>query len=127
MRGTPDPRMTMLSLRAPDERVPQTHPIRRITVLADAARVMLAPTFDAMYSTVGRPSIPAGRLLKASLLIALVSVRSERLFCEQLDDNVLYHWFLDRDMLDASFDHSTLARNRQRLLAPDDPGNPLVW
>ena len=69
-----------------------------------------------MYSAVGRPSIPPERLLKASLLMALHTVRSERMFCEQLDYNLLFRWFLDLDVDEASFDHSTFSRNRARLL-----------
>jgi transposase len=73
--------------------------------------------FDAMYSTVGRASIPPERLLKASLLMAFYTVRSERLFCEQLDYNILFRWFLDMNMEEPSFDHSTFSKNRQRLIA----------
>ena len=82
--------------------------------LADAAAA-LSPTFDAM-SQVGRPSIPPERLLKSTLLMAFYSVRSERLFCEQLDYNLLFRWFLDMDGVEDSFDHSTFSRNRLRLL-----------
>ena len=69
-----------------------------------------------MYSAVGRPSISPERLLKASLLMALHTVRSERMFCEQLDYNFLFRWFLDLEADEASFDHSTFSRNRARLL-----------
>ena len=58
----------------------------------------------------GRPSIPPERLLKATLLMALYSVRSERLFCEQVDYNLLFRWFLDIDKLAASFDPTTFTR-----------------
>ena len=61
-----------------------------------------------MYSAVGRPSIPPERLLKASLLMALYTVRSERLFCEQLDYNLLFRWFLGLEVDEASFDLSLL-------------------
>ena len=60
-----------------------------------------------MYSAIGRPSIPPERLLKASLLMALYTVRSERLLCEQLDYNLLFRWFLDMEVAEASFDHSS--------------------
>src|SRR5579864_733759 len=72
--------------------------------------------FEQMYSEVGRPSIPPERLLKASLLMALYTVRSERMFCEQLDYNLLFRWFLAMDVAEPSFDHSTFSRNRARLL-----------
>jgi transposase len=72
-----------------------------------------------MYSRVGRPSTPPERLLKATLLMALYTVRSERLFCEQLDYNIMFRWFLDMNLDEASFDHSTFAKNRERLLEQD--------
>src|SRR3977135_3139237 len=64
----------------------------------------------------GRASIPPERLLKASLLISLYSVRSERAFCEELTYHLLFRWFLDMDLLEPSFDHSTFSKNRERLL-----------
>src|SRR4051794_36126950 len=116
MRGKTTQQGTMLSLRSPGERVPADHPLRRVKSLADEALAALSGTFDAMYSGIGRPSIPPEQLLKASLLMAFYSVRSERLFCEQLDYNLLFRWFLDMNIEDASFDHSTFSVNRQRLL-----------
>ena len=94
----------MLMLMSPESRVPATHPLREVKRLADAALAKLSPVFDAMYATVGRPSIPPERLLKATLLMALYTVRSERQFCEQLDYNLLFRWFLDMDMIEPSFD-----------------------
>jgi transposase len=119
VRGTDNQQVTMLSLVTPDKRVPVDHPLRRIKGLADEALAALSPTFDAMYSNVGRPSVPPERLLKATLLMAFYSVRSERLFCEQLDYNLLFRWFLDMGMDEDSIDHSTFSRNRQRLLEHD--------
>ncbi|MGO9066185.1 MAG: IS5 family transposase [Myxococcaceae bacterium] len=116
MRGETKKQSTMLSLRTPEERIPADHPLRRVKDLADGALGMLSDTFDAMYSQQGRPSIPPEQLLKGSLLMAFYSVRSERLFCEQLDYNLLFRWFLDMGIEDASFDHSTFSANRQRLL-----------
>jgi transposase len=75
-----------------------------------------------MYSSVGRTSIPPERLLKATLLMAFYTVRSERLFCEQLDYNLLFRWFLDMDTVEPSFDHSTFSQNRERLLRHDVAG-----
>jgi len=95
MRGTTKQQDSMFSLRTPVDRVPKDHPVRRIQDLADGALAMLSPTFDKMYSRMGRPSIPPEQLFKASLLMALFSVRSERQFCEQLDYNLLFRWFLD--------------------------------
>ncbi len=116
MRGTEKKQTSMLSLRTPEERVAQDHPLRAVKALADEALVELSPVFDAMYSKRGRHSIPPERLLKATLLMALHSVRSERLFCEQLDYNLLYRWFLNMDVDEPSFDHSTFSFNRERLL-----------
>jgi transposase len=109
----------MLSLVAPEQRVPKAHPLRRIKELADGALKALSPTFDEMYANGGRPSVPPERLLKATLLMALYSVRSDRLLCEQLDYNLLFRWFLDMDMVEESFNHSTFSKNRERLLAHD--------
>ena len=78
MRGEPNRQETMLSLWTPEHRVPADHPIRKIKVLADRELRRLSPVFDAMYSTTGRPSVPPERVLKALLLMALYSVRSER-------------------------------------------------
>jgi transposase len=72
--------------------------------------------FEAMCAEGGRPSIAPERLLKASLLIALYSVRSDRLFCEMLDYNMLFRWFLDMDLEERSFDHSSFSKNRARLI-----------
>src|SRR5258707_468851 len=112
MRGTPTKQVTMLTLETPEERVRKDHPLRGVKMMADAALAAVSPTFDAMYCESGRPSIPPERLLKAGLLMAFFSVRSERLFCEQLDYNLLFRWFLDMDIVEPSFDHSTFSRNR---------------
>jgi transposase len=112
----------MLSLVNPEKRVPSNHPIRRNKPLAEAALKELSPLFEQMYSEVGRPSIPPERLLKASLLMALYTVRSERMFCEQLDYNLLFRWFLDMHWDEPGFDHSSFTRNRARLLEHDVAG-----
>ena len=119
MRGEERRQRTMLMILEPGDRVPKEHPLRRVKELADAALTQLSPLFDEMYSAIGRPSIPPERLLKASLLMALYTVRSERLFCEQLDYNLLFRWFLDMDAAEPSFDHSSFSRNRARLLEHD--------
>ena len=106
----------MLCLLSADGRVPTDHPLRDIKKLADTALKALSPVFDAMYAEEGRPSIPPERLLKASLLMALYTVRSERQLCEQVGYNLLFRWFLDMDMVEESFDHSTFSKNRERLL-----------
>jgi len=112
----------MLSLSSPDQLVPANHPLRPLKQLADAALADLEPVFDAMYSSEGRPSIPPERLLKATLLMALYSVRSERLFCEQLGYNLLFKWFLDMEIADEPFNHSTFSKNRARMMEADAAG-----
>src|SRR6202163_4559496 len=119
MRGHDRPQSTMLTLVNPEKRVPANHPIRLIKQLAEVALKELSPLFEQMYSEVGRPSIPPERLLKASLLMAFYTVRSERLFCEQLDYDLLFRWFLDMGLDEPSFDHSSFSRNRARLLEHD--------
>ena len=122
VRGTDDKQALMFSLVSPEKRVPADHPLRSIKKMADRILGELSATFDAMYSGVGRPSIPPEKLLKSSILMALYSVRSERQFCEQLDYNLLYRWFLDMNMDEPSFDHSVFAKNRDRLLEHDVAG-----
>lgn len=122
MRGEERRQRAMLMIMEPGDRVAGEHPLRRVKELADAALARLSPLFDEMYSAIGRPSIPPERLLKASLLMALHTVRSERLFCEQLDYNLLFRWFLDMDAAEPSFDHSTFSRNRARLLEHEVAG-----
>ena len=116
MRGDQTQQVTMLSALTPDQLVPTDHPIRRIKVIVDRALRELSPVFDAMYASGGRPSIPPERLLKGCLLIALYSVRSERQFCERLQYDLLFKWFLEMNIEDAAFDATTYTTNRDRLL-----------
>lgn len=117
MRGIDHPQGHLFSYFSPEDRVPEKHPLRDIKRNADAVLKELSPVFNAMYSATGRPSIPPERLLKSLLLIALYSVRSDRLFCEMLDYNILYRWFLDMNLEEASFDASSFSKNRERLLS----------
>lgn len=119
MRGKTSPQTSMLFLQSPEEVVPKNHPLRRVKALADAALTELSAVFEAMYSDGGPPSVPPERLLKSSLLMALYTIRSERMFCEQLGYNLLFRWFLDMDMSEASFDASTFSKNRARLIKHD--------
>ena len=90
MRGRCDPQLSMLAFVDLDARIPSDHPLRTIKRLADRALAELSPVFDRMYAAGGRPSIPPECLLKANLLIALYSIRSERAFCEELEYHLLY-------------------------------------
>lgn len=119
MRGENSTQGHMFTYVSPEQRVPQDHPLRPIKESADQVLRELSPTFRAMYSKVGRPSIPPERLLKAQVLIALYSVRSDRLFCETLDYNILFRWFLDMSLEEPTWDASTFSKNRDRLLEHD--------
>jgi transposase len=109
----------MLVLRSPEDMVPPDHPLRGVKRLADAALKQMSSRFDAMYADSGRESVPPETLLKGSLLIALYSLRSERMLCEQLGYNMLFRWFLDMDMTQMPFDHSTFSKNRERIMEHD--------
>lgn len=102
-----------------EERIRRDHPIRRLKAVADEVLAGMGRTFAAMYSEIGRPSTPPETLLKSQLLMALYSVRSDRLFCDRLDTDLLFRWFLDLDIDAPSIDHSTFSRNRERLLEQD--------
>src|SRR6195256_5484223 len=116
MRGRRQAQATMLAFVDLVERVPRNHPLRVIKQFADRALRELSPVFDEMYAAGGRPSIPPERLLKASLLVALYSIRSERAFCEELDYQLLFRWFLDMGLMESSFDPTVFTKNRRRLL-----------
>jgi transposase len=116
MRGKSTKQSSMLCLISPEELVPSDHPLRALKKLVDASLSRLSPVFDAMYSGVGRPSVPPERLLKGLLLMALYTVRSERQLSEQTRYNMLFRWFLDMDMVEEVFDPSTFSQNRERLL-----------
>ncbi len=119
MRGSPLQQVTMLSTVTPDQLIPAEHPIRRIKPIVDEALRTLEPRLDAMYAEVGRPSIPPEHLLKSSILMALYSIRSERQFCERLQYDLLFKWFLDLNVETPGFEHSSFSKNRERLLAQD--------
>lgn len=122
MRGHEKKQSSMLCLISPSDRVPKNHPLREMKRLTDDILKRLSRSLDRMYSERGRPSIPPETLLKASLLMALYTIRSERQFCEQLEYNLLFRWFLDMDMIEPSFDASVFSKNRERLLAHDIAG-----
>jgi transposase len=119
MRGTSQPQPDFLTVVHLNALVPAGHPLRAIKRRVDAVLQKLSPLFDELYAGEGRPSIPPEQLLKARVLTALFSVRSERLFCEQLGYNLLWLWFLDREFSEGSFDHSIFAKNYERVLSAD--------
>lgn len=116
MRGRDDRSEGLFSYVRLEERVPADHPLRPIRALADEALASLNDRFAELYSSTGRPSIPPEMLLRATLLQAFFSVRSERLLMEQIDYNLLFRWFVGLPM-DASPWHPTVfTHNRDRLL-----------
>ena len=119
MRGRDDRSEGMFSYIRLEERVPADHPLRAIRALADEALAGLNGRFEALYSGMGRPSIPPEMLLRATLLQAFFSVRSERQLMEQIDYNLLFRWFVGLP-LDAAIWHPTVfTHNRDRLMAAD--------
>ena len=119
MRGHVDPQNGLFSYFSVEERIAADHPLRAVKAQADAVLALMGPSFERMYAECGRPSIAPERLLKATMLIALYSVRSDRLFCEMLDYNLLFRWFLDLGLEAPSFDHSSFSKNRARLIEHD--------
>ncbi len=95
MRGAPERQMAMLTTLSPEDLVPSDHPIRRVRRVVDEVLALLDDEFEAMYARIGRPSVPPEQLLKATILMALYSIRSERAFCERLNYDLLFKWFLD--------------------------------
>jgi transposase len=116
MRGKPDQQLAMLSSLSTEDLIPKDHPIRRIRRVVDEVLAEMDGEFDAMYSRIGRPSVPPEQLLKATILMALYTVRSERAFCERLNYDLLFKWFLDLAIDAKSFDPTTFTKNRDRLL-----------
>src|SRR6201996_5149435 len=102
-----------------ERRVPATHPLRAIRELVDAALKELSRDFNKLYARDGRPSIPPERLLRALLLQAFYTVRSERQLMEQLDYNLLFRWFVGLSMDDSVWDATVFCKNRDRLLDGD--------
>ncbi len=119
MRGEVDPQSSMFHYFSVESRIPADHPLRRVKKLAESALSAISAELDGLYARTGRPSIPPEHLLKAQLLIAFYSVRSDRLFCEQLDYNLLFRWFLDLDLESGGLDQSNFSRLRERLVETD--------
>jgi transposase len=115
MRGDFDDQLPLFHVFEVEDRIPPDHPLRDIKRRTDRILDTLNAKFESAYSTTGRPSVPPERLLKALLLMALYSVRSERQLCEQINLNLLFRWFLDMQPSEDAFDASTFSKNRQRL------------
>ena len=115
MRGHADQQLPLFHTFEVEDRIRSDHPLRDIKRRTNRILATLHPQFEAAYSATGRPSVPPERLLKALLLMALYSIRSERQLCEQIDLNLLFRWFLDMQPSDEAFDATTFSKNRQRL------------
>jgi transposase len=116
MRGTDMDQGGLFSYVSMEERVPKTHPLRRVRALLDEALDSMSRDFDRVYAQDGRESVAPERLVRALVLQVLYSIRSERLLCEQLDYNLLFRWFVGLSMDDRIWDHSTFTKNRDRLI-----------
>ena len=109
----------MFSYVSPEQRVPPDHPLRAIRALVDEVLRDMSREFDGLYATVGRPSIPPERLLRAQLLQIFYSIRSERLLMEQLDYNILFRWFVGMEMDEPVWVPTVFTKNRDRLLTQE--------
>ncbi|HET9864486.1 MAG TPA: IS5 family transposase [Steroidobacteraceae bacterium] len=116
MRGDDIQQGGMFSYVSLEARVPNGHPLRSIKALLDEALAGMSRDFDKVYAKEGRPSIPPERLVRASTLQILYSIRSERLLCEQLDYNLLFRWFVGLSIDEPIWDHSSFTKNRDRLI-----------
>jgi transposase len=119
MRGADDQAGSMFSYVSLEARVPADHPLRAIRRITDRALDRLSPRFGTLYVNFGRPSIAPEKLLRALLLQALYTIRSERQLMEQLDYNLLFRWFVGLGMDDAVWSPTTFSKNRDRLLDGD--------
>lgn len=116
MRGDDQQQDRVFSYVSLEQRVPASHPLRRIRRLADEALRELSPRFDELYAATGRPSIAPEKLLRALLLQALYGKRSERLLMEELDYSLLFRWFVGLAIDDAVWDATVFSKNRDRLI-----------
>lgn len=116
MRGADITQAAMFSYRTLEERIPKEHPLRQLRRVIDGILASMDAELDALYAETGRASIPPERLLRASLIQTLYSIRSERQLVQHIDYNLLYRWFVGLDMDDGVWDHSTFSANRDRLL-----------
>ena len=116
MRGSDQHSGSLFSYIDLETRVPKDHPLRAIRDIANEALAGLSGDFAALYAPLGRPSIPPEKLLRASLLQAFYSIRSERQLMERLEFDLLFRWFVGLGIDDPVWDHSVFSKNRDRLL-----------
>ena len=116
MRGHPSSQPTFLSLINVETLIPAEHPLRVIKRMVDEVLRGMDAHFDEIYADNGRSSIPPERLLKARVLQALFTVRSDRQLCDRLQTDLMFRWFLDLGLDEPVFDASTFSQNQARLL-----------
>jgi transposase len=116
MRGLDRTSGSLFSYVDLDARVAQSHPLRAMRALVNASLAAMDASFEALYKAEGRPSIPPERLLRATLLQLLYSIRSERQLVERLEFDLLFRWFVGMGIDDEVFDASSFSKNRDRLL-----------
>ena len=116
MRGDDEICGSLFSYIDLEDRVRADHPLRPIREIANAALAALSGDFGALYSGMGRPSVPPEKLLRAMLLQAFYSVRSERQLMERIEFDLLFRWFVGTGIDDPVWDHSSFSKNRDRLL-----------
>src|SRR5215471_17743274 len=119
MRGVDQQQADMYSYISPESRVRPDHPLRRIRTMVDEALNNLSARFDSMYATIGRPSVPPEKLLRAQLVQMLYSIRSERRLMEEIDYSMLFRWFVGMNLDEAVWDATVFTKNRNRLLEGD--------
>jgi transposase len=119
MRGKDTQQSAMFSYVSAEERVPADHPLRPIRTMVDVALRALSPAFNRMYVAFGRPSIAPEKLLRALLLQALYSIRSERMLMEQMEYNLLFRWFVGLNIDEPVWVPTVFSKNRDRLLEAD--------
>jgi transposase len=117
MRGEDQQQAAMFSYITLERRIPEDHPVRQIRKLVDRALARMDGELARLYAKTGRPSIAPERLLRASLLMVLYSIRSERQLMEQLNYNLLFRWFVGLEMDDPVWDVTVFTKNRERLVA----------
>src|SRR5579871_4723541 len=116
MRGDDGQQLGVFSYVSVEDRIGKDHPLRAIRGMVEEALGGLSKHFDTLYAVGGRPSIAPEKLVRAQLLQALYSVRSERQLMEQLDYNLLFRWFVGLNMDDAVWDVTVFTKNRERLM-----------
>ena len=119
MRGSDDRTGKLFSYVDLEARVRTDHPLRVIKSIVNEALSSLEREFASLYSPIGRPSIPPEKLLRAMLLQAFYSIRSERQLMERLEFDLLFRWFVGLGVDDPAWDHSVFSKNRDRLLEGD--------